>query len=378
MAKTPKVCFPALLIPACLVFVSAGDSFANAADDGGANAPPLTGVASGAPGDPVNDAAAVQVRIYKPASAGVFILAAAPRTKEAQEKAEREKAAREKAAREKAAREKAAREKAAREKAAREKAAREKAAREKAAREEAARKRPGSEFRDCDQCPEMVVVPAGAFIMGSPFHGEVWYDNEGPQHRVVIGKPFAVGKYEVTFAEWDACVSARGCGHHPHEKGWGRGRRPVINVSWDDAEAYVLWLSRKTGKRYRLLSESEWEYAARAGTAGPFSFGTTISLSQANYRNYGRTVAVGSYAANQFGLHDMHGNVQEWVWDCWNENYVGAPNDGSAWTNGDCERRPLRGGSWDLAPWNLRSAYRDWGGTGNRSGVVGFRVARTL
>ena len=256
--------------------------------------------------------------------------------------------------------------------------------------------KPGRVFRDCEDCPEMVVVPAGSFTMGSPASEEGrGGDNESPQHRVRISQAFAVGKYEVTFAEWEACVDGGGCnGHFPDDKGWGRGRRPAIHVSWDDAQAYVSWLSRKTGKQYRLLSESEWEYAARAGTTGPFHFGETISTAQANYNGnytYGpgrkgvfrqKTVPVGSFPGNAFGLHDMHGNVWEWVEDCWHDSYDsywGAPSDGSAWTTGgDCSRRVLRGGSWILRPGGLRSAYRIRNSSGTRYYSLGFRVSRTL
>ncbi|MDD9857148.1 MAG: SUMF1/EgtB/PvdO family nonheme iron enzyme [Gammaproteobacteria bacterium] len=247
-------------------------------------------------------------------------------------------------------------------------------------------------FSDCDVCPEMVVVPAGSFMMGSPSSEEGRYDDEGPVHQVNIARPFAAGVREVTFAEWDACVADGGCyGYSPGDEGWGRGKRPVINVIWEEARGYVRWLSAETGKEYRLLSESEWEYAARAGTTTPFHYGSTISTGQANYNgNYtygsgakgeyrGRTVPVGSFPANQFGLHDVHGNVWEWTQDCWNHNYQGAPTDGSAWESGDCSRRVLRGGSWNLDPRDLRSADRDRFATGVRSiGVGGFRVARTL
>ena len=246
-------------------------------------------------------------------------------------------------------------------------------------------------FRDCPTCPEMAPVRAGSFMMGSPSSEKRRSDNEGPRHRVTIPKPFAVGKYEVTLAEWDACVKDGGCGgYRPGDEGWGRTRRAVIYVSWDDTKAYVKWLSEKTVKRYRLLREAEWEYAARAGTTTPFHFGSTISTSQANYdgnHTYGggakglyrkKTVPVGSFPANGFGLHDVHGNIWEWVEDCWNRNYKGAPSDGSAWTSGDCSRRVLRGGSWLSFPWLLRSAYRKRGGAGHRGHGFGFRVARTL
>ena len=143
--------------------------------------------------------------------------------------------------------------------------------------------KPGDTFKDCDNCPEMVVVPAGSFMMGSPTSEKFRYKDEGPQHRVTIPRSFAVGKFEVTLAEWDACVSAGGCTRQPSDSGWGRGRRPVIKVSWHDANTYVKWLSRKTGKSYRLLSEAEWEYSARAGTRTPFSTGRRITTAQANF-----------------------------------------------------------------------------------------------
>ncbi len=241
-------------------------------------------------------------------------------------------------------------------------------------------------FMDCDTCPEMVVIPAGQFMMGSNVYGD-----EKPMHRVTIRQHFAVGKYEVTFREWDACTADGGCkGYRPEDRGWGRGRRPVIYVSWNDAKAYVAWLSRKSGKPYRLPSEAEWEYAARAGTTTPFHFGSTISPDQANYngrRTYGSgrkgvyretTVPVGSFPSNAFGLHDVHGNVWEWVEDCYNGSYAGAPSDGAAWTVGDCSQRVLRGGSWLNAPRLVRSANRNRVGTGGRLILDGFRVARTL
>ena len=202
---------------------------------------------------------------------------------------------------------------------------------------------------------------------------------------MTISQPFAVGKYEVTFAEWDACVADGGCGgHRPEDSGWGRGRRPVINVSWDDAKAYVRWLNRKTGKQYRLPSEAEWEYAARAGTTTRYNWGDDIGRNRANCANCGsrwdlkQTAPVGSFAANPFGLHDVHGNVWEWVEDCRSGNYKGAPTDASAWTDGDCSSRVLRGGSWFDGPRNLRSADRIRFRAGNRHFGFGFRVARTL
>ena len=261
----------------------------------------------------------------------------------------------------------------------------ERAERERLAREaeeaRRARLRPGSTFRDCAGCPELVVVPSGSFQMGSPSGEAGRYDNEGPMHRVTISRPFAVGVYEVTFGEWDACVSDGRCrGYRPGDGGWGRGRRPVIDVSWYDAKEYVEWLSDETGEEYRLLSESEWEYVARAGTETGYHFGSSLTLSRANYgRNNDRTVRVGRYGSNGFGLHDVHGNVWEWVEDCWHGDYVGAPRDGRAWTSsGDCGRRVLRGGSWYNLPRYLRSANRYRDTTGIRSISYGFRVARTL
>jgi formylglycine-generating enzyme required for sulfatase activity len=237
----------------------------------------------------------------------------------------------------------------------------------------------------------MVVVPAGSFMMGSPASEEGRDADEGPQHRVTIARSFAVGKFEVTFAEWDACVAAGGCSHNPGDSGWGRGKRPVINVSWDDiTRQYLPWLSGKTGKAYRLLTEAEWEHAARAGTTTPFWWGSSISASQANYHGpttYGggpkgeyrqKTVPVDSFAANPWGLYNVHGNVWEWVQDCWNGSYSGAPSDGSAWTTGDCSRRVLRGGSCVNYPQLLRSAYRGRFTPDNRGSYVGFRVGRTL
>ena len=239
---------------------------------------------------------------------------------------------------------------------------------------------PGKKFRDCAQCPEMVVVPAGSFMMGSPLGEEGREDNEGPVHEVRIAEPFAVGVYEVTFGEWEACVAQGGCGgHRPSDRGWGRGNRPVINVNWEDTQGYVEWLSRKTEERYRLLSESEWEYVARAGTRMRYHWGDEIGRNRTNLDGNG-TVPVGSYSPNGFGLYDVVGNVWEWVEDCWHDNYRGAPSDGSAWTSGgNCDARVLRGGgSWSPIPRHLRSAIRDAYETADRYGLNGFRVARTL
>jgi formylglycine-generating enzyme required for sulfatase activity len=196
---------------------------------------------------------------------------------------------------------------------------------------------------------------------------------------VTIARNLAVGKYEVTFAEWDSCVANGGCnGYRPPDEGWGRGRHPVINVSWNDAQAYVEWLGRKTGKSYRLLTESEWEYAARAGTTGAFYWGLTVSAGWARNNARTGTAAVGTYRPNSFGLYDMSGNVSEWALDCSNKSYDGAPADGSARTTGDCNLHVLRGGAWNSDSNSLRSANRDWDAAGSRVSRYGFRVARGL
>ena len=242
----------------------------------------------------------------------------------------------------------------------------------------------GTVFRDCEGCPEMVVVPAGSFRMGC-VSGQDCQDDEKPIHRVTIGEPLAVGKYEVTFAEWDACVADGGCyGYRPDDMRWGRRNRPVINVDWNQAQMYATWLNEKTRKAYRLLSEAEWEYVARAGSETAYSWENEIGRNRANCQGCGsrwdgkQTAPVGMFAGNAFGLHDVHGNVVEWVEDCWNETYAGAPADGSAWEQGDCNRRGLRGGSWYFIPRNLRSAFRDRVITGHRDYFIGFRVARNL
>jgi formylglycine-generating enzyme required for sulfatase activity len=245
--------------------------------------------------------------------------------------------------------------------------------------------KPKDTFKECTNCPEMIVVPAGSFTMGSPASEPGHDPKESPQHTVTFARQFAVGRFALTFDEWDACVADGGCfGYKPSDAGWGTGRRPVINVSWDDAKAYVTWLSRKTGKPYRLLMEAEYEYAARAGSQSAYYWGNDIGKGNANCNSCGsqwdgkQTAPVGSFAANAFGLYDMAGNVLEWVEDCINNNYNGAPTDGSAWTSGNCNARVGRGGSWDDAPQVLRSAFRGGGTPGVRLSGLGFRVGRTL
>ena len=267
----------------------------------------------------------------------------------------------------------------------------------------------GEQFRDCGGtwCPELVVVPAGSYMMGSPSSDEERDDDEGPVHRVSIAEPFAVGVMEVTRGQWSAFVSETGHSTRDacviHESGtwkWREGRswrnpgysqsdaHPVVCVSWEDAQAYVGWLSRKTGEEYRLLSESEWEYVARAGTrtarywgegeTGQCRYGNGWDKS-ARWCNDGHvhTAPVGSFEANGYGLHDVLGNVWEWTQDCWNESYAGAPADGSAWEEGSCGLKVSRGGSWTNLPWELRSARR-YSNFTRGTYYLGFRVARTL
>jgi formylglycine-generating enzyme required for sulfatase activity len=240
-------------------------------------------------------------------------------------------------------------------------------------------------FKECSNCPEMVVVPAGSFRMGSPASEPGRGADEGPQHTVTFARQFAVGQFELTFDEWDACVADGGCnGYKPSDQGWGRGRRPVINVSWNDAKVYIAWLSNKTGKTYRLLTETEYEYAARAGTQTAYPLGNSIGRNNANCNGCGsqwdfkQTAPVGSFAANGFGLYDMVGNVWQWTEDCYHESYSGAPADGSAWTSGDCSRRVVRGGSWGISWGVLRSAFRFRFTSGDQGSSLGFRVGRTL
>jgi formylglycine-generating enzyme required for sulfatase activity len=244
--------------------------------------------------------------------------------------------------------------------------------------------KPGSEFTDCaDGCPAMIVVPAGKFMMGSPENEPGRSDREGPQREVSIAKPFAVSKYEVTFAEWDACTAAGACPQANDES--GRGQMPVVNVSWHYAKQYVGWLSRFAGKDYRLLTEAEWEYAARAGTTTAYFWGEAIGNNNANCSGCGsewdnkQTAPVGSFQPNAFGLYDMAGNVWEWVEDVWHESYEGAPTDGSAWLQGgDPSVRVARSGSWLFTSQYLRAASRLRASTNVRRGGLGFRVARTL
>ncbi len=233
-------------------------------------------------------------------------------------------------------------------------------------------------FKDVDApwCPELVVIPKGSFLMGSPDSDPEAKDDEKPQHRVTIGTRFALGRYPVTFDEYDHfCAATRR--EKPKDRGWGRGRRPVINVSWEDAVAYCAWLAWETGQRYRLPSEAEWEYAARAGTTTRYSVGDEITEKDANFgMKLGKTTEVGAYLANPWALYDMHGNVWEWCEDAWHGSYQGAPVDASAWTDRAGAERVLRGGSWHNSARFVRSASRFANDPGHRGRYIGFRCAR--
>ncbi|MGE3702241.1 MAG: SUMF1/EgtB/PvdO family nonheme iron enzyme [Hyphomicrobiaceae bacterium] len=266
-------------------------------------------------------------------------------------------------------------------------------------------------FKDCAECPEMVVVPAGEFMMGSPKHEEGRSEDEDPQHKVTIARPFAVGRYAVTRGEFavfvretnhavgDRCMtyenfkaevrtdrSFRNPGFDQND------RHPVVCVDWDDAKAFAAWLAKKASKLYRLLTEAEREYVTRAGATTPFWWGMSISAERANHNYEGiytsgrrtkgqyrkRTVAADSFEANEWGLYNVHGNVWEWVEDCWHERYQGAPTDGAAWATSNCSRRVVRGGCWSCTPELLRAAQRNKSAPDYRYSGYGFRVARTL
>ena len=278
--------------------------------------------------------------------------------------------------------------------------------------------KPSDLFKECEKCPEMVVAPAGSFRMGSPSDEIGRGDVEKPQHKVTISHAFAVGKFTVTLDQYSDFVRETGydagsmCKTFEEGK-WeqrsGRsfrnpafpqaGSQPAVCLNWDDAKAYVAWLSKKTGKPYRLLTEAEWEYAARGGTTTRYFFGddenafcrygngadqtTKNKVAGANpvlpcSDGYAYTSPVGSFQPNAFGLYDMHGNAWQWVEDCWHANYQGAPTDGSAWTSGDCKMRVLRGGSWIIDPSYLRTAVRGRASTGVRVVGNGFRLGRTI
>ncbi len=240
-------------------------------------------------------------------------------------------------------------------------------------------------FRDCPVCPVMVIIPSGTFTMGSKSGERGRSAVEGPQRQISIPSLFAVGTFEVTFNEWDACVEDGGCSHVPSDRGWGRGLRPVINVSWNHVvHQYLPWLSRKSGHKYRLLSEAEWEYASRAGTTTAFWWGDQPLSGNANCKGCDNrwggkmSAPVGSFRANPFGLHDMNGNVFELVADCWNKSHSGASRIGAARKSGNCKRRVIRGGSWYTSAKWIRSAMRASDPAGYKNSNVGFRLARDL
>jgi formylglycine-generating enzyme required for sulfatase activity/DNA-binding winged helix-turn-helix (wHTH) protein len=245
--------------------------------------------------------------------------------------------------------------------------------------------KPGDVFKECAaNCPEMMVLPADKFLMGSPAAETGHQKAEEPQHVVMIAKPFAIGKFPVTFAEWDACAAYGDCAQDIPDDGMGRGRMPVVNVIWQDAETYAAWLSRITGKVYRLLSEAEFEYAARGGTQTAYYWGNDIGKGNTVCTDCGskwdhrQAAPVGTFAPNPFGLYDMAGNVWQWVQDCLHANYEGAPNDGSAWAAANCKTHVQRGGSWLTPHFAVRSARRLKIANGDRYTTISFRVARTL
>lgn len=252
-------------------------------------------------------------------------------------------------------------------------------------------------FRDCKDCPEMVTIPNGIFMMGDTKPESsikkskqtitinvaiLASQDNGPLHRVTLKRGLAVGKFSVTFDEWDFCVADGGCdGYRPDDSSWGRGRQPVTNVNWYDAQSYIRWLSIKTGKQYRLLSESEWEYAARAGTSTAYYWGEEIGSDHANccgtQWDETRLAPVGSFESNDFGLHDMLGHVWQWTEDCWHKSYSNAPSDGTAWiAGGDCSKSTMRGGNYQSPPYIVRVASRNFADSTKRHYGIGFRVAR--
>ncbi len=264
-----------------------------------------------------------------------------------------------------------------------------------------------AEFSDCSKCPVMVVVPAGTFTMGSPVNEDLRAADEGPQHKVAISNTFAVGKFEVTRGQyadfmaetdrdpgdncyvWRDSKYVRDVAANWSNPGFEQGdQEPVVCISWEDAQAYAAWLSNKTAMTYRLLTEAEWEYAARGGSTTAFSFGDTITTSQVNFKGNEdgdaadvfreKTVEVGSFLPNNFGLYDMHGNATEWIEDCWNDAYDDGPSNEAARLSGDCDRRMLRGGSWQDLPMHVRAADRLRYNLGSRNSYMGFRIARTL
>ena len=255
--------------------------------------------------------------------------------------------------------------------------------------------RPGKTFRDCADCPAMVVVPAGTFWQGSEESEPLALNKEKPRRMVTIAEPFAVGVFEVTMQQWDFCVADGECTTSPRDNGWGRGSRPVIMVSWNDAQEYVSWLSKKTGQSYALPSESEWEYFARAGEESDWTggdperacefgniagFETGFRWQHASCEDGAvmETLPVGSFKINDFGVYDVVGNVAEWTLDCMNLSYLDGPADGSAWGRGICSSRMTRGGSWFTGTKEIRLPARFNLKTGDRNDFTGFRVVRKV
>ncbi|MAH84769.1 MAG: hypothetical protein CMF65_09325 [Magnetovibrio sp.] len=248
---------------------------------------------------------------------------------------------------------------------------------------------PGAAFKDCTTCPEVIVVPRGIYIMGLG----ATRGRDGPPHRVNITRPFAIGRYEVTFQEWSVCVAESGCTHTPDDHNWGRLTRPVININWNQAKAFTKWLSTKTGHVYRLPSEAEWEYIHRAGTTTHFWWGDDVGKNRANCRDCEsrsccaikinlccshKTKPIGAFLPNPFGVYDTAGNVFEWTEDCWNPNHKNAPTDMSARLDGDCHNRVIRGGSFYYFSKVARSYYRSKNPMNVKSYWLGFRVVREL
>lgn len=251
-------------------------------------------------------------------------------------------------------------------------------------------------FRDCPECPEMVPMPTGQFTMGDQRRADYWLGklgiSRGPSRTVVVDRPFAVGRFEVTFAQWDACVADGGCdGYTPSDEGWGRGDRPVIHVNWNHAQAYVRWLREKTGQPYRLLTEAEWEYVARAGTPTLYAWGKRPDRTYANFGEcmpckgvvggadrWLNTAPVGQFPANRWGLFDVHGNVYEWVEDCYQPQLPDAVVDSAPIRVEGCDTHVIRGGTWYSAPLHMMVFYRSYTPAAMDTYAIGLRVARDL
>jgi len=249
--------------------------------------------------------------------------------------------------------------------------------------------KPGDRFRDCDDCPEQVVLPAGDFVMGEKGGGIA---KDALAVGVSIPASFSISRFEITFASWDACTADGGCaGYRPPDEGWGRGMRPVINVNWNDALNYVQWLTKKTGQTYRLPSEAEWEYAARAGTKSGYWWGKEAGINQAVCQDCGsifdgeRTAPVGSFSMNKFGLFDTAGNVWEWVSDCYDKQSYQFHKDYpepfyriAKFQKFDTCSRVLRGGGWDVMTLGIKPSFRFASSPSNRTNIYGFRVVREI